>query len=280
MKVIVSARALAREMDRLRRQGKTVGFVPTMGALHDGHLSLIRRARRKNNVVVVSIFVNPIQFGHGEDFTRYPRPVGRDKTLCLRAGVDYIFMPRPASLYPKGFGTFVEATELSRPLCGAKRPGHFRGVTTVVAKLFNIVKPHAAYFGAKDYQQAVVVRRMARDLNFDIKIEICPIIRERDGVAMSSRNVYLSPEERRRARSLSESLRYAWKMINKGERSAQKIKAAIRSILGKNVSKIDYVEIVRLDNLTVLKRLSGRALIALACFVGRTRLIDNVVVKV
>lgn len=279
MKILSSACVLTREMDRLRRRGKTIGFVPTMGALHEGHLSLIRCARRENDIVVVSIFVNPIQFGHGEDLARYPRPVRRDKALCRRTGVDYLFMPRPADLYPKDFETFAEVTRLTKPLCGARRPGHFRGVTTVVAKLFNIVKPRAAYFGAKDYQQAVVVRRMARDLNFDIETKICPIIRESDGVAMSSRNVYLSSDERRRARSLSRSLRYARKLINKGERSAQKIKKEMRSVLRKDVSKIDYVEIVRSDNLTVLKRLSGRVLIALACFVGRTRLIDNCQVR-
>jgi len=261
-----------------RRAGKTIGLVPTMGALHEGHLSLIRRAARENDLVVVSIFVNPIQFGPNEDFKKYPRPFAKDVKLAVKAGADIIFNPGAGEMYPPGYQTYVEPGELTAGLCGAFRPAHFRGVVTVVIKLFNSVLADRAYFGQKDYQQAQVIKQMVKDLNLQMQIVVCPIIREKDGLAMSSRNQYLSPEERRSATCLHEALRVAKAMVSSGIKDAGKIKREIRNIIQSNLlAKVDYIEIVDAGSLEPVKQIKGQAAIALAVFIGKTRLIDNMV---
>jgi len=263
----------------LRNRGK-VGFVPTMGHLHGGHLELVRVARRHSDFVVVSIFVNPTQFGPGEDFGRYPRDFGTDRKLLAGAGADVVFHPDAKSMYPPGFATYIEVGRLTRHLCGRSRPGHFRGVATVVAKLFNIVRPHVAVFGQKDAQQAFVVKRMVRDLAFDTRIVVVPTVREPDGLAMSSRNTYLTPDERRQAPVLYRSLRLAREMVEGGEGSAARVKAAMRRVIARESGgRIDYVEVTDTDELAPVKRISGEVLIALAVSFGRTRLIDNVTVR-
>lgn len=270
-------------MQRLARswRGKgRVGLVPTMGYLHEGHLKLVRAARRQSRFVVVSIFVNPIQFGPKEDFRRYPRDFGRDRRLLESAGADFIFYPGVKDMYPEGFATFVEVERLGEGLCGKSRPGHFRGVTTVVAKLFNIVLPDLAVFGAKDAQQAFVIRRMARDLGFHTSILILSTAREKDGLAMSSRNVYLTPEQRAEAPVLHRSLVLAEKMIRQGERRAAKVKAAMRRLIRRESGgRIDYVEMVDTDELRQVRAVEGEVLVALAVFFGKTRLIDNIVLR-
>ncbi|HHS14301.1 MAG TPA: pantoate--beta-alanine ligase, partial [bacterium] len=231
--------------DSLRRRGKTIGFVPTMGFLHEGHLSLIRLAKTRADTVIVSIFVNPFQFGPEEDLERYPRDFERDEKLCLQAGADLLFFPEAGAMYPEQYQTWVTVENLTQGLCGASRPGHFRGVATVCAKLFLAVKPHIAVFGEKDYQQARVIERMARDLNFDLKIVLGPIVRESDGLAMSSRNRYLDAEERKQARVLNESLSLAEAMIDQGEKEAARIKSAMEDLIrSRDRIRIDYIEIV------------------------------------
>ena len=265
----------------LRCLGKSIGFVPTMGYLHEGHLSLVRRAKKENDAVVVSIFVNPIQFGPGEDFERYPRDIERDKALLEKEGVDVLFVPDVDEMYGGGeFLTFVEVEKITEKLCGAKRPGHFRGVTTVVSKLFNIVMPDRAYFGKKDYQQLIVIRKMVEDLNFPVKIVGCPIVREPDGLAKSSRNVYLSKEERKAATVLYRALKFAKEYYDSGKKDALFLKKQIEEILEKEplVRKIDYVEIVDGKTLEPVSVLSPGVLIALAVFIGKARLIDNWIV--
>jgi len=247
-----------------------------MGYLHEGHLSLIRAARIESDLVVVSIFVNPKQFGPGEDFERYPRDLERDKGMAEKAGADVIFHPPPAEMYPEGSSTFVEETKLSKRLCGLSRPTHFRGVTTVVLKLFNIVVPDAAYFGQKDAQQALIIKRMVRDLNLPVRIEVLPIVREEDGLAMSSRNEYLSAEERKQATVLCRSLMEAKKLIGSGVREPDKIKERMKEIIeSAQESRIDYVSIVSGETLDDVEEVRGNVLIALAVFIGKTRLIDN-----
>ncbi len=264
----------------LRRQGR-IGFVPTMGYLHEGHLGLVRAARRQSDFVVVSIFVNPMQFGPKEDYRRYPRDFKRDRRLLESAGADLIFYPDVKGMYPEDFATFVEVERLGEGLCGKSRPGHFRGVTTVVAKLFNAVLPDVAVFGAKDAQQAFVIRRMTRDLNFHTRVVILPTAREKDGLAMSSRNVYLTPEQRAEAPVLHRSLVLAKRLIGQGERNAAKVKAAMRRmILRESRGRIDYVEMVDTDELRPVMTIRGEILIALAVFFGKTRLIDNTIVRV
>jgi len=264
----------------LKRQGR-IGFVPTMGYLHEGHLGLVRAARRQSDFVVVSIFVNPIQFGPKEDFRRYPRDFNRDRRLLESAGADFIFYPDVKGMYPEGFATYVEVERLGEGLCGKSRPGHFRGVTTVVTKLFNIVLPDVAVFGAKDAQQAFVIRRMTRDLDFRTRVVILPTAREKDGLAMSSRNVYLTPEQRAEAPVLHRSLLLARQMIDKGERNAAKVKAAMRRMIGRESGgRIDYVEMVDTDELRPVRTITGETLVALAVFFGKTRLIDNTVIDV
>lgn len=278
MKIIHTSAEMQETAAALRRAGRRIGFVPTMGCLHDGHLSLVRLARQHADVVVLSLFVNPTQFGPQEDFNKYPRDFARDEALCRTAGVDILFHPATGDMYPEGHSTFVEETTLSRGLCGATRPGHFRGVTTVVARLFNIVLPDIAVFGEKDAQQLRVIRRMTRDMAFGIRIIPGPTMREPDGLAMSSRNQYLSPQERAQALVLKRALDKAVELHAAGERSAAVILAAMRAVLSSApLAKVDYVELVddeTLDRVTVIEQ---PALVALAVFVGKTRLIDNVV---
>jgi pantoate--beta-alanine ligase len=268
------------EADRLRSAGKRIGFVPTMGFLHEGHMSLVRMAKLHADAVVMSVYVNPLQFGPLEDFTRYPRDPARDEALARREGVDVLFCPADAEMYPAGHKTTVNVEAITEILCGASRPGHFQGVTTVVAKLFLAVKPHCAVFGQKDAQQAVVVRRMTQDLNFAVDILVAPILREPDGLAMSSRNAYLSAEERRSAVVLSRSLEAAETLIREGERDTAVVIGAVRRMIAaQKHARVDYVAVVDPDTLMPLDRIESRALILLAVFVGATRLIDNTVVQ-
>lgn len=259
-----------------KKEGKSVGFVPTMGYLHEGHKSLIDAARRENDKVVVSIFVNPMQFGPAEDLDSYPRDLNRDAKLCEDAGVDIIFHPEPEEMYADGFCSYVDMNGLTTELCGKTRPIHFRGVQTVVLKLFHIVTPDRAYFGQKDAQQLAIIRRMVMDLNFDIEIIGCPIIREEDGLAKSSRNTYLSEEERKQAVILNQSLEAAMDAINAGEKDAAKVKQIIIDKLQTcPLAKIDYVEVVSFDTIQPIEKVEGAVLIAIAVYIGTTRLIDN-----
>ena len=262
------------------KENKTIGFVPTMGFLHEGHLSLVRRAREENDIVVVSIFVNPTQFGPNEDYESYPRDFERDVKLLKELNVDVVFHPPVEEMYPKDFSTYVEETKLSRYLCGKSRPGHFRGVCTIVTKLFNIVHPTRAYFGQKDAQQFRVIKRMVRDLNMDVELVECPIVREHDGLAMSSRNIYLSDDERVQALALYNSLKLAENLVKSGERDAGVVKSAMKEFLSRyDKVKIDYVEIVDEETLEPVKHIEGKVIVAIACWVGKARLIDNVIVQ-
>ncbi len=264
--------------EELRARGKRIGFVPTMGYFHEGHLALMRKARELSDVVVVSIFVNPIQFGPQEDFARYPRDLERDRRLAQAQGVDILFVPSAEEMYPPGFQTYVEVTELSRPLCGARRPGHFRGVCTVVLKLFHIVKPHLAVFGEKDYQQLKVIQRMVRDLDLEVEIVPHPTVREPDGLAMSSRNVYLRPEEREAALSLYRALELARKRVAEGVRETRILRREIEEFIRSHpYTRIDYVEFRDPETLEERERIDRATLLALAVFVGKARLIDNTI---
>ncbi len=279
MKIVRSIREIKSELIRCRNKGRAVGFVPTMGYLHEGHLSLIRKAREDNDVVVVSIFVNPAQFGANEDYAEYPRDLRRDARLCKKAGVDYIFYPPVKSMYPKGYSTFVSVEGLTKNLCGRFRPGHFRGVTTVVTKLFNIVRPNTAYFGQKDAQQSIVIKRMAEDLDMDIQIEVMPTVRERDGLAMSSRNSYLSSDERRRSATIYRALQLAKDLIKLNDKDARGIIREMRRMLAPVATKIDYVSIVEPHTLKGVKVITGEVLVAVAVWMGETRLIDNILTR-
>ena len=281
MKIIKSIQEIKNIITDEKSKGKSIGFVPTMGYLHDGHLSLMKRAKEENDVVVISIFVNPIQFGQGEDYEVYPRDIERDSKLAESVGVDYIFAPEVKEMYPEGYNTFVEVLGVTDKLCGASRPGHFKGVTTVVTKLFNIVTPDKAYFGQKDAQQVYVIKQMVRDLNMNVKIISCPIVREHDGLALSSRNTYLLEEERKQALVLSKSLFWAKDMINKGERNAKTLIEGIKSMINEMpLADIDYVKIIDYDTFKEVEELKGNILIALAVKIGKTRLIDNILVEV
>ncbi|MDY6852087.1 MAG: pantoate--beta-alanine ligase [Thermodesulfobacteriota bacterium] len=260
-------------------EGRRIGFVPTMGYLHAGHLSLMEYARKECDLVVVSVFVNPLQFGPKEDLAEYPRDLERDMDLMRPVPVDAVFHPEPKDMYPPGFQTRVEVTEVTKGWCGAFRPGHFVGVTTVVLKLFNIVRPHVAVFGNKDFQQVAVIKRMAEDLGLDLIVEGRPTVREPDGLAMSSRNTYLSPKERRKALSLSQALKTAQDMAAGGERDAGKILAAVRGrIEAESGVKIQYAVLADPVTLRDVERLEGRAVLALAVFAGGIRLIDNAII--
>lgn len=264
-----------------RREGRRIGFVPTMGALHAGHARLIELARQECGFVVVSIFVNPAQFGPNEDFSKYPRSFEADCELSERSGAEAVFAPEAAIIYPPGYRTFVEVQGLQDVLCGASRPGHFRGVCTVVLKLFNIVQPDAAYFGQKDAQQLLIIRRMVRDLNLPIEIRAVETVREFDGLALSSRNRYLTPEERKQAETIYRSLEHARQLIESGERDTATIEAAIRARIEQVPTfRVDYVRAVGLDTLEPAKSLSGPTLIAVAAFLGKARLIDNIQLNV
>ena len=253
----------------------TVGLVPTMGYLHEGHLSLIRRAREECEHVFVSIFVNPTQFGPKEDLAKYPRDLERDFRL-IEAYTDVVWTPSAETMYPQGYQTWVEVEAMTRPLEGAMRPGHFRGVTTVVAKLFNAVQPHKAYFGQKDAQQVAVIRQMVRDLNFPLEIVVCPTSREPDGLAMSSRNVYLDPDQRKAATVLFRSLSAAKELYERGERSAEKVRGKMKEVLaGEPLAEPQYISCADYDTLEELDEIKGKALLSMAVFFGKTRLIDN-----
>lgn len=269
------------KVNEWKKQGLKVGLVPTMGYLHEGHKSLIERAVKENDRVVVSVFVNPIQFGPTEDLATYPRDLERDSALCEDAGANLIFHPEKEEMYFDDFCTYVDMDNLTKVLCGKTRPIHFRGVCTVVSKLFNIVKPDRAYFGQKDAQQLAVVKRMVRDLNIDIEIVGCPIIREEDGLAKSSRNTYLSKEERQAATILSKSLKAAKKAIEDGEKDSNKIIQIIEDMINtEKLAKIDYVETVNSLTMEHVDKIEGSVLVAMAVYIGKTRLIDNFIYEV
>ncbi|MDH3285498.1 MAG: pantoate--beta-alanine ligase [Acidobacteriota bacterium] len=273
---------LMREISReARGRGKKIALVPTMGALHDGHLSLVRRARELADIVIVSVFVNPAQFGPAEDFERYPRDLAGDTDLCIQEGVEYLFSPAPQGIYPPGYRTYVEVEGLSEVLEGASRPGHFRGVATIVLKLFNICRPHFGLFGQKDAQQAVIVRRLIRELDLDVEPIVCPTVRTDDGVAMSSRNAQLSAAERHAARVINKALQRARELVeDDGVADAAQVEAGIRTVLDAEPRiRIDYVAIVDEDELTPCAEISGKALVLLAAWLGETRLIDNLFVE-
>ena len=274
VKRVAGMKALARQW---KKEGKRIGFVPTMGYLHEGHLSLVRESKKRADVTVVSIFVNPTQFGPKEDYKKYPRNLEKDSAYLEKGGVDCLFYPDAADVYPPGYRTTVEVHGLQDRLCGKFRPGHFRGVATVVFKLFNIIRPDLAFFGAKDAQQVLIIERMAADLDLDVEVVTCPLVREPDGLALSSRNAYLSPEERKAALVLSISLHWAERAVAAGERDAAKVVAGIRSAIeAEPLARVDYVEAIDPTSLEPVAKLHGDVLIALAVFVGSTRLIDNV----
>ena len=280
MEITGSIKRVREQVREWRKEGLTVGLVPTMGYLHEGHKSLIDKAVAQNDKVVVSVFVNPMQFGPTEDLESYPRDMDRDAALCEKAGAALIFHPEPEEMYDDNFSSFVDMNTLTGGLCGKTRPIHFRGVCTVVAKLFNIVTPDRAYFGQKDAQQLAVIRHMVNDLSFGIEIVGCPIIREEDGLAKSSRNTYLSEEERKAALVLSRSLKEGRKLVDAGEKDAAKVKKAITDIIEKEpLAKIDYVEVVDWNTLEPVEKIEGPILTAIAVYIGKTRLIDNFIVE-
>jgi len=279
MKVISDPEKLNRLLKGLRRSGKGIGFVPTMGALHPGHLSLIKQASQDNEMVVVSIFVNPAQFGPKEDLNEYPRTLKNDLALCRKAKVDLVFLPDSKVMYPKGFATFVSVGKLDDILCGATRPGHFRGVATVVAKLLNIVTPDVLYLGQKDGQQSVIIKKMISDLKFPVKVKVMPTIREKSGLAMSSRNLYLNQSQKLDALVLFKALCLAKSLIDHGQRDASRIIRRIKELISKKKQvKIDYIAIVDLEKLQPIKKINQECMICLAVKIGKTRLIDNLVI--
>jgi pantoate--beta-alanine ligase len=284
MEIIKKVKLMASTSKFLKSTGETIGLVPTMGYLHEGHISLIKRARAECAKVIVSIFVNPIQFGPNEDFARYPRNFKKDCSFCQKAGADYIFFPSKDEMYEKDFKTFVHVKDLGDVMCGRVRPGHFGGVCTVVLKLFNIIMPNIAYFGQKDYQQLVIIRKMTKDLNVPIEIAGCPTVREEDGLAISSRNKYLSSDQRKNAVVLFQSLKLAEELIVNGQKNLEIVKKAALKKLESNpfVSKIDYFDFRDRDMLCEIKRIdqtAPRILIASAIWIGQTRLIDNILLE-
>lgn len=279
MNIVETVAEVREQVRRWRAEGLTVGLVPTMGYLHEGHRSLIDKAVEQNDRVVVSVFVNPIQFAPNEDLATYPRDLERDSALCEEAGADLIFHPEKENMYFDDFCTFVDMDGLTRGLCGKTRPTHFRGVCTVVSKLFNIVQPDRAYFGQKDAQQLAVIRRMVRDLNFDLEIVGCPIIREEDGLAKSSRNTYLSKEERQAATILHKGLQKGEELIREGVTSAAAVVNAITKVIeSEPLARIDYVEMVDFDSIEKIEEARGTVLTAVAVYIGKTRLIDNFII--
>ena len=278
MKIIRTVREMHRTSDALRREGRRIALVPTMGYLHEGHLALVREAKEQADVAVVSIFVNPTQFGPKEDFGRYPRDFERDRALLEKESTDIVFSPGVPEMYPKGYSTYVEVKGLADHLCGLQREGHFLGVATVVMKLFNAVKPHVAIFGQKDYQQLKIIEKMARDLDMDVEVIGFATVREADGLAMSSRNAYLSEEERGRALLINRAIKRAEEAFRGGERKASRLREEVRKILGSNNGiNIEYVTVCDAETLVDLEKIDGRALIAVAASVGKTRLIDNTI---
>jgi pantoate--beta-alanine ligase len=280
MKIIKSIRQMGTWTEGQRRRRATIGFVPTMGALHEGHRSLMREARKRSDAVVVSIFVNPTQFGPNEDFTQYPRDAKGDTALCRRENVDALFMPTADAIYPEGHDTKILVGRISEVLEGAFRPGHFSGVATVVAKLFQMIRPDIAFFGQKDYQQTVVIRQLVRDLDFPVKIVVCPTVREYDGLAMSSRNRYLSAEEQKASRVLFKALQKGREQIQRGERDAAAVRDAMaRLIQEQPLARIEYVAIVHPDTLKEVVQIEGQVVLLLGVWIGKTRLIDNLWAK-
>jgi pantoate--beta-alanine ligase len=278
MEVAETIESVRAAVKTTRGKGKTIGLVPTMGALHIGHISLIEAAKKKCEFVVVSIFVNPTQFSPGEDFEKYPRPVEADLDICRKTGVNLVFAPKPEQMYPGENLTWVNVEKLTETLCGKSRPGHFRGVTTVCAKLFNIVRPDIAFFGQKDAQQAIVIRRMVADLNMQLEIEICPTIREPDGLAVSSRNQYLDKQQRQNAAYIHKSLEKCREMVNAGKiETCDIIKEMKKELLQQSSIEIEYISIVDSETLDVVERISGKALVAVAVRLGPARLIDNII---
>ncbi len=281
MKIVRSPGKMRLLCQGFKGKHKTIGFVPTMGALHRGHLKLISKARRENDIVAVSIFVNPAQFSPKEDFKRYPRKIKEDSALCRRGGVDIIFIPQAQSIYPAGYKTYVCVEGISDKLCGRFRKGHFMGVATIVAKLFNIVNPDVAYFGQKDAQQAVIIKKMVEDLNMPLTVRIVPTQRQSDGLALSSRNAYLKPGERRDARVLFQALSFARDLVKKGLRDTAEIISRMRKlILKRKNARIEYISIVDEKELLPVKRVADGCLIALAVRIGKTRLIDNIIIRI
>lgn len=279
MRVISTVKEMKEISRSAKKGGKRIGYVPTMGFLHDGHMSLVKKAKEENDIVVVSIFVNPIQFGENEDYDIYPRDFEKDSAMLLSEGADYIFSPSVEEMYPDGDNTRVSVSGITDKLCGASRPGHFSGVTTVVNKFFQIVLPDRAYFGLKDAQQVAVIDRMVGDLFMDVEIVPCPIVREADGLALSSRNTYLTAEDRKQALSLSRGIFKARSLFEKGERSASKLRQAIVDEIEKEDLKIEYVEVLSFPMLEEVGSISGKSIIALAVRVGKVRLIDNVILE-
>lgn len=279
MKIVSTIKEVREYVNTWKKEGNTVGFVPTMGYLHEGHMSLVDAAG-ENDKVVVSIFVNPMQFGPNEDLASYPRDLERDAKMCEEHGVDLIFHPTPEEMYGDNFYSYVDMNTLTEELCGLTRPVHFRGVCTVVTKLFNIVTPDKAYFGQKDAQQLAIIKRMVKDLNMPLEIVGCPIVREEDGLAKSSRNTYLSPEERKAALVLSRSIFLGKALAEQGERDAKKIVAAMTAEIEKEpLAKIDYVKIVAMDDMQQVETINGSILAAIAVYIGKTRLIDNFIIE-
>ncbi|MBI4208893.1 MAG: pantoate--beta-alanine ligase [Deltaproteobacteria bacterium] len=279
MKVVRDIAIMQKGAEQIRREGKRIAFVPTMGYLHDGHRALLREGRKKGDLLILSIFVNPIQFGPSEDLERYPRDWDRDCAIAREEGIDLLFAPEASSMYPAHFQTTVHVEQVTQGLCGASRPGHFDGVSTVVAKLFNIVKPHVALFGEKDYQQLATLRRMVEDLNFDTEIVGVPTVRESDGLAMSSRNVYLSSDERKVATVLHRSLEEGLKQYRSGQREVPKLLHAIqKGICEEPKIQIDYLEIRDAESLEPISMIERKAVAAVAARIGKTRLIDNILI--
>lgn len=280
MRVIETITGMKAFIKETKEKGKSIGMVPTMGALHEGHLTLMRQACETCDVVVATIFVNPTQFGPGEDFQSYPRDLSGDREQVASAGVDVLFHPQVAEMYPQGYATFVNVRGITEKLCGASRPGHFQGVATVVLKLINLIQPDRAFFGQKDAQQVLVIRRMIQDLNLDTAIEMVPIVRESDGLAKSSRNVYLSAEEREAALVLSRSLKKAEQAVSNGERSIGRLKDLVKNeIAAERLVAVDYIEIYGYPDLQPVEELRGQVLLALAVKIGKTRLIDNSILE-
>ena len=281
MIVVTNVKKVSLMVREAKKKGKRVALVPTMGALHLGHLSLIRAAKKESDFVVVSIFVNPTQFGPGEDYKKYPRDLKRDQSLLRREGVDLLFYPKLTLVYPKDFSVYVEEYKLTKHLCGLKRTGHFKGVCTVVAKLFNIVDPDVSYFGQKDYQQVQIIKRLVRDLNFGIKIRTLPIVRDKDGLAMSSRNSYLNAKERKAAICLYQAIKLAKEYVKQGCLSSRTIIGKLKLFLQKQqyIVKVDYINIVDPSTLEDVKRIRGKVLVALSVYVNKVRLIDNAIIQ-
>lgn len=280
MQIAATIQEVRTQIKEWKRQGLMIGFVPTMGYLHEGHASLMRCAKAKCDKVVVSIFVNPMQFGVNEDLDSYPRDLEADAKLCESIGVDLIFQPRVEEMYTDAFCSYVDMNGLTRELCGQSRPIHFRGVCTVVNKLFNIVTPDKAFFGQKDAQQLAVIRRMVADLNMDVEIVGCPIIREEDGLAKSSRNTYLNAQERKAALILSQTIRLGEQLVKEGMRDAAQLIAAMKENLAKEpLARVDYVDAVRMDSIERIDKIEGTVLVAMAVYIGRTRLIDNFIIE-